>query len=465
MFPKKNLLHLQPCFLLFRFVLWNNLEVVSKNQLTVNMIRKLLLLSAFVVFYRMAGMADVSFEKVFCDSTLRLDYIAAGNSKESNVFLDRMHKFGGWAGRRCNLDSIPYVGNGIVTVADSLSGDTIYRHSFSTLFREWQSTPEAAVTSKSFQNTFLIPLPRRTARITIELLDARHDAVASNTHLYSPDDILVKESDTRGKSEYRYLRKNGNAEDVIDVAILADGYNASQTEAFYRDAEKAVTAILSHEPFKDRESCFNFVAVATVSEDEGVSVPRRKEWKKTSFGSNFDTFYSDRYLTTGNVSDIHESVSHVPYEHIIVLANCDVYGGGGIYNSYTLTTTGHNNFAPVVVHEFGHSFGGLADEYFYEGDVMEDSYPFDVEPWEPNITTLVDFDSKWKSLLEEGTPVPTQRSEWQRYPVGVFEGGGYSFRGVYSPADRCRMRDNEWHGFCPACRRALNSLIDFYVKE
>ena len=153
------------------------------------MIRKLLLLSAFVVFYRMAGMADVSFEKVFCDSTLRLDYIAAGNSKESNVFLDRMHKFGGWAGRRCNLDSIPYVGNGIVTVADSLSGDTIYRHSFSTLFREWQSTPEAAVTSKSFQNTFLIPLPRRTARITIELLDARHDAVASNTHLYSPDAV------------------------------------------------------------------------------------------------------------------------------------------------------------------------------------------------------------------------------------------------------------------------------------
>lgn len=180
--------------------------------------------------------------------------------------------------------------------------------------------------------------------------------------------ILVKESDTRGKSEYRYLRKNGNAEDVIDVAILAEGYNASQTEAFYRDAEKAVTAILSHEPFKDRESCFNFVAVATVSEDEGVSVPRKKEWKKTSFGSNFDTFFSDRYLTTGNVSDIHESVSHVPYEHIIVLANCDVYGGGGIYNSYTLTTTGHNNFAPVVVHEFGHSFGGLADEYFYEGD-------------------------------------------------------------------------------------------------
>ncbi len=132
----------------------------------------------------------------------------------------------------------------------------------------------------------------------------------------------------------------------------------------------------SHEPSgRFWESCFNFVAVATVSEDEGVSVPRKKEWKKTSFGSNFDTFYSDRYLTTGNVSDIHESVSHVPYEHIIVLANCDVYGGGGIYNSYTLTTTDI-----IISRRWSYMSsdivsGGLADEYFYEGDVMEDSYP------------------------------------------------------------------------------------------
>ncbi len=412
-----------------------------------------------------AAHAVVAFNKAFCDSTLRLDYIAAGNAEKSFVFLDGMQKFAGWAGRRTSLDKLPYCGNGIVTVTDSLSGDTIYRHSFSTLFREWQSTPEAASTSKSFQNTFLVPMPRKAAKITIELLDGRHDVAASNTHDYTPGDILIKKANGRDGAPYRYLHKGADPQKAIDIAILAEGYTPDQMDAFYADADRAVKAIMSHEPFKSRGEDLNFVAVATPSEDSGVSVPRFDDWKKTSFGSNFDTFYSARYLTTANVFDIHDAISHVPYEHIIILANCPVYGGGGIYNSYTLTTTGHDHYEPVVVHEFGHSFGGLADEYFYEGDVMEDSYPFDVEPWEPNITTLVDFDSKWKGLLKKGTPVPTDRKDWKKYPVGVFEGGGYSFKGIYSPADRCRMRDNEWEGFCPACRHALNSLIDFYVKE
>ncbi len=424
-----------------------------------------LLLAAVCAIYSMASLrADVDFNKNFCDSTLRIDYIAAGNSKDSHIFLDRMHKMPGWAGRRSNLDRVPYVGNGIVTVTDSLSGDTIYRHSFSTLFREWQTTPEAYSTSKSFQNTFLVPMPKRSARITVEMLDHRHDAVARNTHLYTPGDILIARQDTAGKAPYRYIRQGGDPRRVIDVAILAEGYTEREMDAFYRDAERTVNALLTHEPFKSRADDFNFVAVATPSADSGVSVPRMNDWRKTVFGSNFDTFYSDRYLTTGNVFDIHDAIAHVPYEHIIILANCQVYGGGGIYNAYTLTTTGHDHFEPVVVHEFGHSFGGLADEYFYEGDVMEDSYPFDVEPWEPNITTLVDFSSKWKKMLPENTPVPTPRAEASRYPVGVFEGGGYSFKGIYSPADRCRMRDNEWPSFCPVCVDALNSLIDFYVK-
>lgn len=409
--------------------------------------------------------AKEPFDKFFCDSTLRLDYIAGGNADKSYVFLDRMHKSGGWYGRRVNLGKLPYVGNGIVTVTDSLSGDTLYRQSFSTLFREWQSTPEAKETSKSFQNTFLVPMPRRTAKIIIELLDMRHDVVASNTHLYTPGDILIKNADSRDAADYRYLRKGGDPASAIDVAILAEGYTRAQADSFYIDAERAVKALLRHEPFKSREKNFNFVAVMTPSEESGVSVPRRGEWKKTSFGSNFDTFYSNRYLTTSNVFDIHDALAHVPYEHIIILANCPVYGGGGIYNSYTLTTTGHAKFEPVVVHEFGHSFGGLADEYFYENDVMEDSYPLDVEPWEPNITTMVDFGSKWKPLIKKGTPVPTPRDEWKKYPVGVFEGGGYSFKGIYSPADRCRMRDNDWDGFCPACQKAIDDLIMFYTVE
>lgn len=412
----------------------------------------------------LSSYASSDFDRNFCDSTLRLDYIFAGNADDSHVFIDKMHKMPGWAGKRNNLDKVPFVGNGIITVTDSVSGDTLYRHSFSTLFREWQSTPEARETSKSFENTFIVPIPKQTAKITLELLDHRHEVAAKNTHIYSPGDILIREPQTAGKAPYKYIWKGGDPTKVIDVAILAEGYTEQEMDAFYKDAERAVNAMFSHEPFKTRKNDFNFVAVGTPSKDSGVSVPRLKQWRETAFGSNFDTFYSDRYLTTGNVYDIHEAISHVPYEHIIILANDPVYGGGGIYNSYTLTTTGHAKYEPVVVHEFGHSFGGLADEYFYEGDVMEDSYPFDVEPWEPNITTLVDFDSKWKSIIPKGTPIPTPRSKANKYPVGVFEGGGYSFKNIYSPADRCRMRDNDWPVFCPGCQAALNSLIDFYVK-
>ena len=118
----------------------------------------------------------------------------------------------------------------------------------------------------------------------------------------------------------------------------------------------------------------------------------------------------------------------------------------------------------MVVHEFGHSFGGLADEYFYENDTMTDTTPLDVEPWEQNITTRVDFGSKWQDMLVKGTPIPTPVVESKRYPVGVYEGGGYSTKGVYRPADYCRMRVNEWPEFCPVCQRALRRLIDFYTQ-
>ena len=154
-----------------------------------------------------------------------------------------------------------------------------------------------------------------------------------------------------------------------------------------------------------------------------------------------------------------------PYEHLIILANTPEYGGGGIYNSYTLTTARHKQFRPVVVHEFGHSFGGLADEYFYESEANEEAYPTEVEPWEPNITTLADFKGKWENLIPKDAPRPTPVSEAAKWPVGLYEGGGYVSHGVYRPADNCRMRTNTAPDFCPACRQALCRLIDFYTGD
>ncbi len=275
---------------------------------------------------------------------------------------------------------------------------------------------------KAFQNTYLVPLPKDPALIDMALLDNRHDTIASMTHRYRPDDELIAVKGTSNVTPHRYIHRSSHPEKAIDVAILAEGYTTAEMDSFYHHAAVAVESILKHEPFKSRADDFNFVAVASPSIDSGVSVPRLGDWKKTAFSSHFSTFYSDRYLTTGNLQDVHDALAGIPYEHIIILANTPEYGGGGIYNSYTLTTARHRDFRPVVVHEFGHSFGGLADEYFYENDIMDESYPLDIEPWEPNITTLVDFPSKWRSIVPEGTPVPTDPKNADKYPVGVCEG-------------------------------------------
>lgn len=420
-------------------------------------------LPAALLMAATASAAD--FNTNFADSTLRIDYIMAGNATTSHVFLDRQTKSPQWAGRRHHLSELPYAGNGCITVVDSVSGDTIYRTSFSTLFNEWQSTPEAQETSRSFQNTFLVPLPRKTAKITIDMYNQRHDLVATNTHYYRPGDILVGRRAVK-PNPYKVIHQGGPSDKAIDVAILAEGYTEEEMPIFFEKAQAVVDAMFTHEPYKSRQADFNFIAVASPSESSGVSVPLKDDWKSTPFNSHFSTFYSDRYLTTNSVSLIHDALQGIPYEHIIVLANSPVYGGGGIYNSYTLTTANHDNFAPVVVHEFGHSFGGLADEYFYENEVMKDSYPTDVEPWEPNITTLTNFDDKkWGSLLAKDTPVPTPVELKEKYPAGVYEGAAYSFKGIYRPADECRMRNNTWPAFCPGCQLALTRLIDFYTKE
>jgi len=411
-------------------------------------------------------LSALDFGECFADTTLRVDYIfAADPGGGRSVYLSSQSSFAGWAGRRHNLADLPLQGAGIVTVRSEATGDTIYRTSFSSLYHEWLSTEEAAATPKAFEHTVLLPRPKEPAEISIVLLDPRHKPMARMSHRFDPSDILVAGKGRGELPPHRYIHKGNTPDRAIDVVILAEGYTVAETDSFYRHASVAVGSILSHEPFRSRKDDFNFLAVAIPSVDSGVSVPRLDDWKSTAFSSSFSTFYSDRYLTTLHIKDIHDAIAGLPYEHIIILANTSEYGGGGIYNSYTLTAARHPLFRPVVVHEFGHSFGGLADEYFYENDVMDDTYPLDVEPWEPNVTTLVDFGSKWQSLLPASVPVPTPVGMADRCPVGVYEGAAYSFHGLYRPADHCRMRDNDWPAFCPVCQASMLRLIDFYVKE
>lgn len=422
-------------------------------------------LTLYLLFLLTSVLNAQNFADHFLNKTLRVDYIFSGDATKQTIFVDELSQLPTWAGRQHRLSELPLKGNGEIVVRDSATNDCIYKTSFSSLFQEWLSTDEAKTTAKAFENTFLLPYPQRTAEVEVTLRNSSHQVIATLKHTIRPNDILIHQRGLSHISPHKYMQQSGSEQDCIDVAILAEGYTEAEMEQFYKDAAATCESLFFYEPFKSMKEKFNIVAVASPSKDSGVSVPRKKDWKQTAFSSHFDTFYSDRYLTTSRVKSIHEALAGIPYEHIIIIVNTKEYGGGGIYNSYTLTAAHHPTFKPVVVHEFGHSFGGLGDEYFYDNDVMTDTYPLSVEPWEQNITTRVNFAEKWQDMLPSATPIPTPVSSKDAFPVGVYEGGGYSAKGIYRPADDCRMRTNEYPTFCPVCQRALRRIIEFYTDK
>ena len=419
-----------------------------------------------ILFAVVATLCSVSlfaqeFEERFEDRTLRIDYTFSGNASEQHVALDRLSSTNDWWGRRINLTTNPLRGNGDLTIIDKQSGQTIYTTSFSSLFQEWITTEEALTVSRSFEFTLLIPMPRNEAIAQLALRD-NTGKESKHSFVINPKDVLIRDNSNTKPLPYTYIHKGGDSKGTIDVAILAEGYTADEMELFMEDARITAEEILSYEPFNSHRDKFNFIAVATPSVDSNVSVPQQGEWRNTAVGSNFMTFYMPRYLTSSNVYAMYDLVTNIPCEHFVILANTDTYGGGGIFNSYTLTTAHHRDFRPVVVHEFGHSFGGLGDEYFYDtNDDNDNMHSITHEPWEPNITTLVDFNSKWADMVEEGveTPSAPTKEREENYTVGVYEGGGYLTKGIFRPAVVCRMRNNTAERFCPVCERALERVI------
>ena len=413
-------------------------------------------------------LGNVNFNRHFLDKTLRIDYIFAGNATNQIVALDELSTFDGWAGRRINLDKIPVKGNGELKLIDPESKAVIYHTSFSSLFQEWVVTDEASQLNKSFEFTILTPMPQQEVIAEITLYNNEGGLQTSLTHRINPDDKLMRNLNDRATIEHEYIMQNGPAAECIDIAIMAEGYTAEEMDIFMQDARTACNEIFRYEPFTSHKKRFNVVAVKNISKQSDVSVPQDDVWRETALNSNFMTFYSPRYLTTNSVHLIHDNLIGVEYEHLIILANTDTYGGGGIYNSYTLTTAHNPYFKPVVVHEFGHSFGALGDEYFYEHeDHAANTYKLGYEPWEQNITSLVDFDSKWKDMLDKKCEIPTEPTEKRKknYTVGVYEGGGYMTKGMYRPAVVCRMRDNEATQFCPVCQRAIERIILYYTEQ
>ncbi len=397
------------------------------------------------------------FDSLFDQGVMRIDLVFSGTAQETTYALSGVKKEQFYSGPHSGLiDPFDY-GDHKFVVKNEASGEVIFSHSYCTLFREWQTTEESQTLRRAYPHVLRFPWPK--AGVVVEIHD-RNSAGAFNmswSATFDPASIY-----TDPGNPYLFepvdLEINGATAEKVDVLFLAEGYTAEEMDKFIADAKRSAGYIFSEEPFKSKRKDFNIRALKSVSQDSGTDIPGDSVWKNTVINSSFYTFGVERYMTTMDYKSVCDVAASVPYDQIYILVNTDKYGGGGIYNHYSISAADNLQSRAVVIHEFGHAFGGLADEYFNSAVAYNDYFPLEVEPWNPNLTTLVDFDSKWKPMISEGTPVPTPVEEANGGVVGVYEGGGYVAKGVFRPMIDCRMHTND-AAFCPVCSSALKKMI------
>ena len=414
-------------------------------------------------FYSISVFAQNEFDKYFEKKSLRVDFALSGNAVSQSAAIQQLREEPVWGGPVKNLIDIFNYGGYYVNVYDKSSNKLIYSRGFNTLFEEWRSTEQAKTETQSWTNSASIPFPK--SKVILEIT-ARDKADMQFHPLLKmdidPASIFIDRGKLKDNKVYP-IQNNGDSSGKVDLVFIAEGYTADEQEKFVADAKRFTEALFKTPPFDNHRNDFNVWAVELVSEDSGTDVSGKGIFKNTALNTGYYTFGVDRYLTTQDMKPIRDAVWNVPCDAIFLLINTDTYGGGGMYNFYACGTSDHPKTPVVFTHEFGHSFAGLADEYFSSEVAYEDFYNLKYEPWEPNITTLVDFNSKWKDLLPANTPIPTPLDAAHKDKAGVFEGGGYISKGIYRPMDHCMMRD--YAPFCPACTRAIEQMISFLTDK
>ena len=407
--------------------------------------------------------AQANFDNYFLSKSLRVDYILAGNSETELIYLEQIREEPYYGGSKKSLVDIFNYGEMKFQVFDSATNNLIYSRGFCTLFQEWQTTEEAKLVDRSFYQSLTFPHPKATVKL--EILSRNKDQNFSKLFdLYiNPKNYFINPELSKKMNTIKIL-ESGDPAVKVDIVIIAEGYTKQESIKFIKDAERFTGYLFEEEPFSSHKDKFNIYGVMSPSDNSGPDIPAENIWSKTVVNSNFYTFDSERYLTTYDYKSVRDIAANAPYDQIYVLVNTDKYGGGGIYNHYSFCTSDNINSKQVFVHEFGHGFVGLADEYFSSSVAYNDFYDLNFEPWEPNITTMVNFESKWEDMLDEKIPVPTPPEEKYFEKTGVFEGGGYISKGMYRPYFNCRMRSNEAKIFCPVCQKAIIRMIEFYTK-
>lgn len=450
---------------------------------------------------------SVAYNQYFTAETMRVDYFHTGTTTEEHFSLDRILNDGVWAGSETILLDELNRGAYFFKITDTLTNTLLYSRGFGSVFGEWQSTGDPAWST--FHESVRFPWPKLPVKLTIEKRDAKNNFVAIWSTIIDPKSRIVNPSLLKSSyKNYSYI-DNGKPSNHVDIVILGDGYTAAEMDKFHKDVATLTDELFTVEPYKSRKADFNVRVVETPSATSGVNKPHPGVFNRTPLSLSYGAFDSERYALSYDNRTIRDVAATVPYDYMFILINERTYGGGGIFNLYS-TVAADNKFSRYIfVHEFGHCFAALADEY-YTSDVSYQTPAITVEPWEPNVTALLDPDNlKWKELVKPGTPIPTPwgKTEFDNFSYGIqkerralraanvpetqmealferekntslemfgknkykdatgaFEGGNYMQFGIYRSALDCIMFTRNKQEFCPACTKAISEVIDMYSR-
>ena len=406
---------------------------------------------------------QAQFDKFFENKTLRMDYYRTGNHDTEVYSFDELIEEPYWGGSKTNLVDTFNYGNSYVKVFNVENDSLLYSRGYSTLFEEWQTTDESKETWRTLSETVVLPYPKEKVRI--ELYSRNWDGNFEKKFEYvaDPANYFIKKDRRMVYPSFDVLH-SGDPSVKLDVVILPEGYSEEEMGKFIQDCQTFADNFFIFEPYTKNKDKFNIHAVLAPSPGSGTDIPADSVWVSTLMNTSFYTFDSERYLMTFDDKSVRDLAANAPYDQIYILVNSSKYGGGAIYNYYNVSVNSNEKAAKIFIHEFGHGFAGLADEYYESSTSYNDFYNLKVEPWEPNITTLVDFSSKWENMVQKGTPIPTPSTEKYADKVGAFEGGGYVAEGVFRPMQDCLMMSFKGDHFCPVCQKAIQDMIDFYAE-
>lgn len=439
---------------------------------------------------------------------MRVDYYHTGNSKDQWFSLDRVViEPLEWPGDLAKTVDDSQLGNYRFEVREQGSSKLLYSRGFNSVFGEWRTTEEAQHANRTFSESFRFPTP--LSPVEISLQERKQDTFQDVWKIVvDPKDKFVDTSRRPDPGPLVELQKMGAPADKVDLLVLGDGYTAKERGKFESDARRFMEMLFSTSPFREHRKDFNVWGLCPAAAESGISRPSSGIHRRSPLGTSYDTFGTERYVLTTDNRALRDAASFAPYEFIEILVNGAIYGGGGIFNQYATVAIDNAWAGYVGVHEFGHQFAALADEY-YTSDVAYLPPEKKTEPWEPNVTALLDpANLKWKDLVEKGTPVPTpwDKDEFDRFErgiqqqrkelraagkpeaemeelfrkerekedallgsqkfagkVGAFEGANYESRGYYRPEVNCIMFTRH-NAFCRVCQRAIQRIIGMYAN-